>query len=52
MELDWKNLGFGIMKTDYNVRCVFKDGKWGNIEVSEEEYLPIHIGATCLHYGK
>jgi branched-chain amino acid aminotransferase len=52
MELDWKNLGFGIMKTDYNVRCVFKDGKWGELEVSQDQYLPIHIGATCLHYGQ
>jgi branched-chain amino acid aminotransferase len=52
MELDWKNLGFGIMKTDYNVRCVYKDGLWGELEVSSDEYLPIHIGATCLHYGQ
>lgn len=52
MELDWKNLGFGIMKTDYNVRCHFKDGSWGELEVSSEEYLSIHIGATCLHYGQ
>ena len=52
MELDWKNLGFGIMETDYNVRCVFKDGKWGDLEVSSDQYLPIHIGATCLHYGQ
>jgi branched-chain amino acid aminotransferase len=52
MELDWKNLGFGIMKTDYNVRCHFKNGKWGELEVSSDEYLPIHIGATCLHYGQ
>ncbi len=52
MNLDWKNLGFNILKTDYNVRCVFKDGKWGELEVSSEEYLPIHIGATCLHYGQ
>ena len=52
MDLDWKNLGFGIMKTDYNVRCVFRDGKWGELEVSEENTIPIHIGATCLHYGQ
>jgi branched-chain amino acid aminotransferase len=52
MNLDWKNLGFEIMKTDYNVRCVFKDGKWGELEVSSDQYIPIHIGATCLHYGQ
>lgn len=52
MELDWKNLGFGIMKTDYNVRCHFKNGQWGELEVSSDEYIPLHIGATCLHYGQ
>ena len=52
MDLDWKNLGFNIMKTDYNVKSVFRDGKWGEIEISSEEYIPLHIGATCLHYGQ
>lgn len=52
MELDWKNLGFNIMQTDYNVRSVFRDGKWSELEVSSDQYIPIHIGATCLHYGQ
>ena len=52
MDLDWKNLGFNIMKTDYNVRSVFRDGKWSDLEVSSDDTLPIHIGATCLHYGQ
>lgn len=52
MDLDWKNLGFGIMKTDYNVRTVFKNGSWGELEVHTEDTMPIHIGATCLHYGQ
>ncbi len=52
MELDWKNLGFNIMQTDYNIRCVFRDGKWSELEESSDQYIPIHIGATCLHYGQ
>ncbi len=52
MDLDWKNLGFNIMETDFNVRCVCKDGKWGDLEVFSEDTFPIHIGATCLHYGQ
>lgn len=51
-DLDWKNLTFSYTKTDYNVRCTFKDGKWGEIEVSDSEYLPMHIAASCLHYGQ
>lgn len=50
--LDWKNLPFGYVKTDYNVRCTFKDGKWGNLEVSDSEYINIHMAATALHYGQ
>jgi len=52
MDLDWKNLGFNIMKTDFNVRCVYRDEKWSDLEVSSDDTFPIHIGATCLHYGQ
>jgi branched-chain amino acid aminotransferase len=50
--IDWSNLSFGYMPTDYNVRCTFKNGKWGEIEVSSSETLNLHIAATCLHYGQ
>ena len=50
--LDWSNIGFGYRKTDYNVRCRYSNGKWGEIEVSSEETLNIHMAATCLHYGQ
>ena len=50
--IDWKNLTFGYLKTDYNLRCYFKEGKWGNLEVSTSETIDLHIAATCLHYGQ
>ncbi len=50
--LDWKNLPFGYVKTDYNVRCYFRNGKWGELEISSSEYINIHMAATCLHYGQ
>lgn len=49
---DWKNLPFGYIKTDQNIRCHFKDGKWGKLEASSSEYINIHIAATGLHYGQ
>ncbi len=49
---DWKNLPFGYIKTDYNIRCKYKDGKWGKLEVSTSEYIDVHIAATGLHYGQ
>lgn len=51
-EIDWANLSFSYMPTDYNVRCTYKDGKWGEIQVSDSEYIPMHIAASCLHYGQ
>ena len=50
--LDWASLSFGYMPTDYNVRCYYRDGKWGEIEVCSDEFLKIHMAATCLHYGQ
>ncbi|MFY9151838.1 MAG: branched-chain amino acid aminotransferase [Prolixibacteraceae bacterium] len=51
-QIDWGKLGFGYMKTDYNIRCTYKDGAWGELEVSNSEYLNLHMAATCLHYGQ
>lgn len=51
-EIDWSNLPFGYVKTDYNVRCLYRDGKWGEIEVSDSENINIHMAATALHYGQ
>lgn len=51
-ELDWGNLSFGYIPTDYNVRCYYRDGKWGEIEVSSSETVNLHIAATALHYGQ
>ena len=51
-ELDWGNLSFGYIPTDYNVRCYYKDGKWGEIEESTSESINIHMASTCLHYGQ
>ena len=50
--IDWANLKFGYTPTDYNVRCYYRNGKWGEIEVSSEETINIHMAATCLHYGQ
>ncbi len=50
--LNWSELSFGYMPTDYNVRCYYRDGKWGEIEVCSGEYINMHMAATCLHYGQ
>ena len=50
--IDWSNLSFSYMKTDYNVRCYYRDGKWGELEVSSSDQINIHMAATALHYGQ
>lgn len=50
--IDWKSLSFGYVKTDYNVRCYFRNGQWGELEVMSDEYIPMHMAASCLHYGQ
>ncbi len=50
--IDWKNLPFGYFKTDYNVRCYYRNGSWGELEISSSEYVNLHIAATCMHYGQ
>jgi branched-chain amino acid aminotransferase len=51
-QLDWKNLPFGYQKTNYNVRSYYRDGKWGELEISTSDTINIHMAATCLHYGQ
>jgi len=50
--IDWNNLPFGYLKTDYNTRCYFRNNKWGEIEISSSEFINIHMAATSLHYGQ
>ena len=50
--IDWSNLPFGYMRTDYNVRCYYRNGEWGALELCSEETINLHMAATCLHYGQ
>lgn len=50
--IDWKSLGFGYHKTAYNIRCYYRNGAWGEIEISSDEDVHIHMGSAALHYGQ
>jgi branched-chain amino acid aminotransferase len=52
VNLDWKSLPFGYIKTNYNVRCYYRNGAWGELEVSSSETIDLHMAATALHYGQ
>ncbi|OYT17405.1 MAG: branched chain amino acid aminotransferase [Bacteroidetes bacterium 4572_77] len=49
---NWGELPFGYSKTNYNVRCYYRNGKWGQVEISSSESINIHMAATALHYGQ
>ncbi len=51
-DLEWSKLPFAYIKTPYNVRCTYKNGKWGEVEISESEHINVHMAATVLHYGQ
>jgi branched-chain amino acid aminotransferase len=52
LEIDWAHLPFGYVKTDYNVRCYYRNGKWGELEISSSEIINLHMAASSLHYGQ
>jgi branched-chain amino acid aminotransferase len=49
---EWGKLSFAYYPTNYNVRCAYRDGKWGIVETSSSEYIVLHISASSLHYGQ
>ena len=50
--INWSNLSFGYMKTDYNVRSHYSNGQWSKPETTSSEEVTMHMAATCLHYGQ
>lgn len=52
VDIDWGKLGFAYMKTDYRFICSWKDGKWGEGELVEDNMLRISESSAALHYGQ
>lgn len=50
--IDWQNLGFSYIKTDYRFVAHWKDGEWSQGELTHDNTLHIHEGSTALHYGQ
>lgn len=50
-KIDWSALGFDYRKTNCNVRFTFTNGKWSDMVVTDDEYIKMHMSASCLHYG-
>lgn len=50
--IDWSNIGFGYIKTDYRYVSDFKDGKWDEGKLSEDETIVMHESAGVLQYAQ
>lgn len=51
-KIDWSNLGFGYMKTDYRYISNYKDGKWSCGEITGDEKVVINESACVLQYAQ
>ncbi|MGY3724414.1 branched chain amino acid aminotransferase apoenzyme [Granulicatella balaenopterae] len=52
VDIDWKTLGFDYIKTDLRFISHYKDGKWDEGQLTEDNMLHISEGSTALHYGQ
>lgn len=51
-DIDWGKLGFSYTKTDLRYISMWKDGKWDDGKLVEDNRLTISEGSTALHYGQ
>ena len=51
-EVDFDNLPFGSVFTDYMFECDFKDGAWGAPKIVPYHNLSISPSAKVFHYGQ
>lgn len=52
LNLDWARLGFTYMKTDFRYVSRWKDDKWDEGKLVEDNRLCISEASTVLHYGQ
>lgn len=50
--IDWANLGFGYMKTDYRFISNYKNGKWDDGELSTNDKVILDESAGVLQYAQ
>lgn len=52
VDIDWGSLGFSYIKTDLRYVSYWKDGKWDDGKLVEENTVTISESSTGLHYGQ
>ena len=50
--IDWSNLGFGYIKTDYRYVSDYKDGNWDEGNITTDEQVVLNESAGVLQYAQ
>ncbi len=50
--INWNELGFNYIKTDYRYVSNWRDGQWDQGTLTEDNTLRISEASTALHYGQ
>ncbi|HEX6790161.1 MAG TPA: branched-chain amino acid aminotransferase [Candidatus Krumholzibacteria bacterium] len=51
-DLKWGDLPFDYVRTDCHLEYNYRDGKWDEGTVVEDDRISISMASTCLHYGQ
>jgi branched-chain amino acid aminotransferase len=51
-DIDWGNLSFGYIKTDYRYGSNYKDGKWDDGEITTDDKVVLNECAGVLQYAQ
>lgn len=51
-DIKWSELGFSYIKTDKRYISRWKDGKWDDGQLVEDNMISVNEGSTSLHYGQ
>lgn len=52
VDIDWSKLGFGYYNTDLRYVSMWKDGKWDDGKLVEDNMISISEASTAIHYGQ
>ena len=52
VNIDWNNLGFSYIKTDFRYISTWKNGSWDEGHLTEDNMLTISEASCALHYGQ
>ena len=50
--IDWANIGFGYIKTDYRFVANYKDGRWDEGALTSDENIVLNECAGVLQYAQ